>query len=157
MSDITTTEPTVTEPVEAPETPVETETAPEVAEDETKAVEADDTKSGSEAAKYRRRLRDTEAERDTLTGKLTEAREALLEAKLGKGRVKAEALKAAGHDVDSLIANNGSIDDAKLQFAIKDTMVRFGIAPTLIIPGEGRSPESRGNTPSWSDALNPAK
>lgn len=75
----------------------------------------DNSKPGREAAKYRRQLRDTETERDTLRESLRTARSEILRAHLtghaiGGKQFNLDALQDAGIDTDEIFTNGGTLD-----------------------------------------------
>ncbi|KUF06767.1 hypothetical protein [Leucobacter sp. G161] len=75
----------------------------------------DTSKPGREAAKYRRQLRDTETERDTLKNSLHAARTELLRAHLtahaiGGKQFNLDALQDAGIDTEEIFTNGGTLD-----------------------------------------------
>ncbi|MFN6548904.1 hypothetical protein ACP6C7_07200 [Mycolicibacterium septicum] len=77
----------------------------------------DDTGGNREAAKYRRKLRDTEAERDTLRDRLTVLRRSEVE-RLVADRFRDPAdVWRDGTQVDELLDDGGDIDPAKVNIA----------------------------------------
>lgn len=68
----------------------------------------------SEAAKWRRRLRDAEAERDALTERLTGLQRAEAERLAGEHIVKGAALWATGIDVADVLDEAGQVDPEKV-------------------------------------------
>lgn len=144
--------PAATSPVETP------------AEGESSDDGRSDAQLGREAARYRTRLRETE-------GKLTEAEAARQEAADALTRqhqaiIDATATAAgchpgllAGHDVADFLAENGTVDMAKLGEAIHGAMVTFNVRP----PRVGPAPNPQQGTPSpppeistWGDFLSSA-
>jgi hypothetical protein len=102
--------------------------------------------ANAEAAKYRSRLRETEAERDTLTGRLEKAHRTMVETIAGKRLEKPEALWAAGVQLEDLLDDEGHVDAEKVEAAAVKAEEELGLirrrgAP--IIPGQGGTP-SRG-------------
>ncbi|RVW01320.1 hypothetical protein [Rhodococcus xishaensis] len=75
----------------------------------------------AEAARYRRQLRDTEAERDTLRDRVTayERREA---EQLAVELADPRDLWVAGIDLDDLRGDNGTIDYAKVAAAVDEVL-----------------------------------
>lgn len=138
-------------------------TNPEV---ETPANDGGDTDSrGREAAKYRRRLRDTEAERDALKDQLTTMRRQAVDqavAEHGRG-VTSAAMWAAGVEVDELIGDDGSIDTTKVLDAIESTRTTLGIASMPAGPssdGQGNTGvliHQPGSASGWVDAFSPER
>ncbi|CPX22344.1 Uncharacterised protein [Mycobacteroides abscessus] len=84
------------------ETPAE-DTTTDTPDDD--AIEEQPGKAGSEAARYRRRLRDTEAERDALRTQLDAQRDALLEAVIAP-----KLVRAAGFDPAEALNDDGVFD-----------------------------------------------
>jgi hypothetical protein len=81
----------------------------------------------SEAAKYRRQLRDTETERDLLKTQITAWQTDHAETVAAKEGVNAAALWASGADLQTLIGENGLIDQSLLGEAIQTARDILGI------------------------------
>lgn len=128
----------------------------------TEAVEqpeaSDDTKPGREAAKYRRALRETEAERDTLREQLTTLRRQAVED--ASGLSKPAGLWAAGVDADALFTEAGTLDRDALRTAVTDAADQLGLTRTSTTPKPDLTQGSRG-TPikgdTWQDAFTPGR
>lgn len=128
-------------------TPDEEPTGDERADDAGSPVKA----ARKEAAKYRRRARKAEAERDTIAGKY----EALIRANIADRASRlhsttAAALWDSGVTPDELLTEDGTVDDEKLADACKRARQRYGIHRGAESPGQldnARVPVS------WHDAL----
>lgn len=143
MSDNNETE--ATEPAEAT---AEAEQPDEGTEQET---------PNSEAAKYRRKLREAEAERDTLAQRLEAVQRQQVEALLGG--VKPEALWAVA-ELAELLTDEGTIDADKVSAAIDAARERFGIAkpsPGTHVPGIGNRPTIAPAADRWKEAFQPSR
>lgn len=96
----------------------------------------EETKSGNrEAAKYRTKLREVEAELETSRGRLVAQQQAHVELMAGRMLDKPEVLWTTGVEVDALLDDDGMIDQGKLVEAITGTAGSLGIplrATTLI-------------------------
>ncbi len=111
-----------------------------------------------EAARYRRRLRDTETERDTLKARLEALQRAQVDGIAQGLGVKPAALWAAGADLEGLCDDNGVPDAGKVKAAAEKARAELGIsAPArkpstdnLISGATGRTNES---ATSWQHAL----
>src|SRR5690625_4993930 len=68
------------------------------------------TSANREAAGYRRRLRDVEAERDELAASLNALRKAEIERLAGEHLRVGSAIWASGADLESLLTEDGGID-----------------------------------------------
>lgn len=93
------------------------------------------TRARQQAARYRTRLRDTEAERDQLRAELDGQRRAVVDWIATNGAqqfdpiVAAELLDAAGLDVNELLSeDDGHLDMAKVRDFIDATATRFHVA-----------------------------
>lgn len=151
MSDDTTTDTTSTATEEAA-TVAEATPVPEP-----EKVESEDGKAGKEAAKYRRQLRDTEAERDALGEKVTALQRLAVETEARKHLRKPEALWAAGADLAGLLDENGLPDPVKVEAASNDAVQRLGLNTTpKPDPGQGAR-YSAPVGPSFSDAFKPSR
>lgn len=140
--------------VDAEDTPEETpadETPTEPPEDE--APEDQSGKAGSEAARYRRRLRETEAERDTLRTRLDAQRDALL-----AGVIDSKLVRAAGLDPDEALDDNGVFDPDKAADLARRTNDELGLGPRRPLPvgiaGQGRE-GARGGPRRLAGAFDP--
>ncbi|MGV3712237.1 hypothetical protein [Pseudolysinimonas sp.] len=112
--------------------------------------------ASAEAAKYRRRLREVETERDTLAGHLGSARLGLLQAATADLRVKGtmqlreEAFTDAITDVAEFFGDDGNLDREALQghldevFASKAHYFEHNASGTFIVPEENGMPKVTG-------------
>ena len=93
-----------------------------------------------EAAKWRRQLREAEAERDTLRGRVEAMQRSEIE-RLASGRLaKPESLWAAGAQLADLLDEQGSVDPEKVEEAVTSAVDSLGLEQ---VPSHLR-PESRG-------------
>lgn len=116
------TETTETETTtEAAATPAqgEAETAEPMAETETETADTTASKSSREAAKYRARLREVEAERDELTSQLTTWRKSEAQTMAASVLGDGADLWRDGLDVSDLVDESGLIDTDKVTAAAK--------------------------------------
>lgn len=135
----------------------EVEAAPEPTPDADAAPEAAHNR---EAAKYRRQLREVEAERDTLSTQLDAMRRAQIDALLAAERrpAKGELLFAAGVQMSELLADDGTVDRKKVIDALDAAGVRLGVA---VVHPAVPSASGQGNTgkplgygaPTFADAF----
>lgn len=167
------TEETVTPEAQAPET----DDAPEP-----EIEEQPIGKGNREAAKYRRQLRDAEAERDSLKVSIAQARGKILEQTLDQRFYS--VLKLSGRDLNTLFTEDGDLDEDALQTAGDELDKEYpgmieqqrgewhGLheAPPLQLlksnrrgaaapndPDEGKSPNRPLNEDSWKGAFVPKK
>lgn len=142
---------TVPEPTE-PDTPESTEATPEP----TEAAPGD--KAAREAAKYRRRLREVEAERDRLAEQVEALQRAEIERlSYAEHRVKGAAIWAGGYTVSDLIGEDGRPDESKVAAAAADVAERFGIDQRggVYVPSEGKTPPPLRGPLTWDKLLHP--
>lgn len=98
-----------------------------------------------EAAKYRRKLRDTETERDQLRDRVTGFQRAEVE-RLAAGRItNPAALWAAGVELESLLGPDGNPDPVKVQDAAQRAIDTLGLAKP---PPANYAPLEGGNRPA---------
>jgi len=148
-----------------------TETDDDATDDQDDEAAADDVKDdakiGGEAARYRQRLRATEAELATArdahaatTDVLTRQRQALVDATLAAAGLDARLLAAAGHTVDEFVGDDGLVDRAKIAEAAKAAVVEFGVQPRRSgprpNPQQGRPGGSWGGSATWATVLGQA-
>ena len=139
-----------------------TETTPEnVTELKTTTDLADENENGGnrEAAKYRRRLRETETERDQLAAQVENYRRAAVETLAAQTLSKPAALWAAGATVTELLDEAGQPDPEKVTEAARAAAETLGLQRADLrrsnhVPGEGRNPSVTTRTPRFEDALN---
>lgn len=113
-------------------------------------TEADGThedRQDRDAIKYRRRLRDTEAERDTLATQVEALQRAAIDAQADRENIKPAALWASGVELADLLTETGTVDTDKVEVAITAARDSLGIPAPLRnhAPHEGGNPHP-GNT-----------
>lgn len=116
-------------------------------------------KASREAVRYRRRLREVEAERDRLAAQVEALQRAEIERlSLAEYRVRGEALWAAGYKVGDLVDDDGRPDVSKVAAAAEEAAERFGIRRIALngayVPAEGRTPELAPQI-TWGQLLHP--
>ncbi|MEY9260420.1 hypothetical protein ABH903_003467 [Brevibacterium epidermidis] len=112
---------------EVPEQTTDTD-QPDQAEVDEQNDSPDQSKTGKEAAKYRRQLRETETERDQLAESLTAARKQIVESMTGLA--KPSALWAAGTEVNDLLDDDGLVDPGKVAEAVEHASATLGLVRT---------------------------
>lgn len=138
------------------------ETTTEAPEDTEATTEppTEDTEQESpnaEAAKYRKKLREAETERDTLAQRLEAVQRQQVEALLGG--VKPEALWAVT-ELAALLTDEGTIDADKVTAAIDAAREKFGITKPqkgTHVPGIGNRPTIAPAVDRWKEAFTPAR
>lgn len=121
--------------------------------------------AGREAAKYRTRLREVEAERDQLLTQLQAMRRREAERYAETAGLKPVALWAAGTDLADLLADDGTVASDKVAAAVKAARDYLGIqplpkAPPAIGQGDlaGGSVHDRAGRPgAFADAFKPRR
>lgn len=151
----TTTEAAV--PIPTPPAPdADTEdVAPEV-QPEPEATDAADSKPGRDAAKYRVRLREAEAERDGLKASRDQLARQLLETLLPR-HLKAETFwRATGLDAAALIGETGlDLDAARAAITEASRDLGFNAPPRA--SDQKRSPlRYEGSGSEWASAFGPS-
>lgn len=106
---------------EPPETPTEPDDDGEA-----------DESPNAEAAKWRRRLRETEAERDLLRSQVETMQRTEVD-RIVRQQVdwSPAVLWEAGLTVDMVTAEDGTIDTAKVETAVRNTEDRLGLRPRV--------------------------
>ena len=147
MTDTTITTDETTEPIDTDETKT-TEAAPESGDGDAQAdeTESQDDRQSRDAAKYRRRLRETEAERDTLAAQVEALQRTAIEAQAATEAIKPAALWASGVQLADLITETGAIDAEKVTVACNTARDTLGLGPRyrIRVPGEGSVSSSPG-------------
>jgi hypothetical protein len=152
----------MTEPTDTPAPPAEAvseaqEAAPEATEADTAdddATEADPAaKARKEAAAYRRRLRDTETERDALRGRLETMQRAEVERLAAEKLATPSDLWLAGTNLADLLDDDGNLDAGK----VTETLNRIvAERPHWSRPApdfDGGLRQSAPATPGWASLL----
>ena len=107
----------------------------------------------SDAAKYRTRLREAEAQRDEIAAKYTSLLRGTIEAEARlKHHTPGAALWDAGTDPTELLADDGSLDPTKLRNACDAARTRYGIGRPPESPGQGITSDPAPEV-TWRDAL----
>lgn len=152
-----TTEPEPTEPLEErndePLDEVEAATEPSDATEDTEPVEQG---KGNREARYRRQLRDTEAERDTLRGQIAAMQRGEAERLAGTQLSKPAALWAAGTELTALLDDKGNVDPAKVAAAAETAATALGAAAPRRRPLPDRAQGASGGTSRanpWKEAF----
>lgn len=146
---------TTTDDTEGTQTPDSgSEDDSDVAEDQD-GEDADGDGPGREAAKYRRRLRDTEVERDRLAERVESLQRAEVERQAAADSLRPAALWSSGFELADLLTDDGTVSAAKVSAAIKASREKLGIPAPPVgprVPGEGRSVR-RPPKPSGKEAM----
>lgn len=152
----------------ASETPVDTrepitgtEPAQDTAADTEPGTEEEaQDKPGKEAAKYRRQLRATETERDTLRGTVETLQKQIVEDIAARGHriTKPSALwKADGFNIEALTGEDGRIDPNKVGAAVKTAVETLGLRQNGGLPAAPNAAREGRNNPdpagAWSKLL----
>jgi len=136
------------------ETTEVTDTVSETPDVET--TETPEVDEGREAARYRRRLRDTEKERDALLERVDTLRRSAIDTEVTvKHQIPTDGFWATGITVDALLDDDGNIDTEKVAVAARDAIYRLGVRRPLrnYVPSEGASPASRSSGSRWTEAF----
>lgn len=99
----------------------------------------DEPRPGAEAARYRRRLRETEKQRDTLAARVEALQRQQVEALLARERMTPKALWATTELAD-LVGDDGLVDPALVKQAAQAARAELGITSGLHVPAEGKIP-----------------
>lgn len=94
----------------------------------------------TEAARYRRRLREVEAERDRLAAHVEHLQRGIIEQLLEAERVGIDALTATGATLDGLLDGDGLPDPHKVRQAAQTARMTLGVPGPLYVPQEGALP-----------------
>ena len=109
------------------------------------SVDSGDDSTNSEAARYRRRLRDTETERDALREQVAGFQRREVESLAASCGVRAGAIWAVAA-LGDLLGDDGSVDAARVASAVDAAREQLGVAPSgraPMFPVSGISPPAR--------------
>ncbi len=115
--------------------------------------------ANTEAAKYRRRLRDAQAELESVTAQLDAVQRQQVELLIAAKGVKPTAVWSVT-DVAALLGDDGAIDTEKVTAAVETAREKFGISKRQkgnYVPGVGNQPSSPPKTDTWTNAFSPPK
>lgn len=129
----TTTEPTTDAPLDAASAPETADAAPDAPQGTEAPDEAHEAAHGREAAKYRRALREAEADREILRGQVATLRRAAVATAIEHARVQGtvELLDAAGVNIDDLLDEAGAVDSGKVIAAMDAAAKKMGVSIRL--------------------------
>lgn len=156
MTDKTTTEAEAPEDGATADTTAETTTATDPAPQDGTETPDENEGGGREAAKYRRRLRETEAERDTLRGQLEALQRVAVEQVAGKHLRKPAGLWASGVTPAELLDDHGIVDPEKVATAARAAADTLGLSRPVggnHVPREGHNPRPSSGASRFEDAL----
>lgn len=122
-------------------------------------VEDEQPPSNAEAAKFRRRLRETEKHRDQLAARVEALQRKHVETLLASTGVKPAAVFSVT-DLDGLVDADGTVNAEKVTAAVNTARERFNIAPIgkgTVVPGLGNQPSIAPKADTFSDAFKPAR
>jgi hypothetical protein len=117
----------------------------------------DDGNPNREAAKWRTKLRDTEAQRDALATQLANMQRAAVDTQVTALGIKPAALWASGANLNDLLTDEGIPDMKKVEAAAtaaRDTLGLITVKPTpkRMQSGAGTPPPARDK---WQEAFAP--
>jgi hypothetical protein len=122
--------------------------------------DGDESKSANaEAAKYRRRLRDSQAQLGSVTAQLDAVQRQQVELLIAESGVKPTAVWSVT-GVAELLGDDGAIDTEKVTAAVETAREKFGIPKRQkgnFVPGVGNQPSAMPKTDTWTDAFSPPK
>lgn len=112
--------------------------------------------SNREAARYRRQLRETEAERDALREQVEGMRRAEVDRLAQQHhRIGVAALLATGTQLADLMTDSGTVNAEALKVAVERARAELGIndRSALVIPASGTGEGSPDSGASWGGVL----
>ncbi len=132
----------------------------EAAVDEATEVEAaeEPQEKPSSEARLRKRAQQAEAERDGLAQIVSNLQRAQVESMLGD--LKPQALWATGVELTDLVADDGTVNPAKVSEAVQAAREALGIPSPQKgnwIPQIGRQPSEIVAVDRWADAFSPKR
>lgn len=114
------------------------------------------TKPDDEAARWRRKLRDAEAERDALVARVEQLQQHYIGTLLDRENVTTDAVFAAGMTLADLLDADNIPDAERIKTAAATARDRLGVTPGLYVPAEGRIPTTT-TQPRFTDSFKPPK
>lgn len=134
-----------------------TDDAPELELDPQPAeVEGTQPQPDREAAKYRRKLREAEAERDTLAERLATLQRQEVARLAGDVLAQGDDLFALGVDLGQVLDDDGNVDPARVTEAARTIAAdRPGLGRPPLDLGQGVRTAATAPGPRWVDVINP--
>lgn len=133
---------------------------PDASGAETPTGEPDEAQDspGSEAAKYRVRLREAEHQRDDALERVARLQRAAVDEVLSETGVDARLLDAAGHAVEDYLTDDGLVDRERLAQAARTVAIEFNVtAPRRPAPvamaGTAAGPAGSSGKADWDRAF----
>lgn len=121
----------------------------------TDTPETDETGNNREAAKYRRKLREAEGERDALAGQLQAVRAAEV-VRLATDRLTKPDAILRTVEVADLLAEDGTVDPAKVEAAVETAITEHGLGDRLAELRNGnRAPREGYRTSNYNGSTTP--
>lgn len=115
--------------------------------------------SNREAAKWRKQLREVEAERDALTARVEAMNRSEAERHASRLLTKPAAMWAAGADLTDLLDDSGAVDPAKVEQAAQRAAEELGATSPRrgpVLPDPGKTPDGDIETGAdWTKAFHP--
>ena len=112
----------------------------------------------AEAAKYRHRAKEAEAQRDALAEQLTALRRAAVEDRLKAQHVPPAGFWASGVQLDDLLDDDGNLDEKAIKTAADHAVETLGLERVGVhmkpVPSEGHT-TTPGGSQSWESAFAP--
>lgn len=142
-------------PTTAPDTPQKAAKAEPVTERQ-EAEGPEEGKAAREAAKYRRRLRDAEAERDDMAAQLDAARRSIAEGVAARHLAKPASLWLSGATPADVLDDNGGVDAEKVVALAQSVSADYGLSRPHVrphSPREGTIPETPETGTSMRDVV----
>jgi hypothetical protein len=125
------------------------------------APDGDDPKANREAAKYRRRLRETEAERDSLAQRVERMQRAEVERISAERLAEPDDLWTFGTALADVLTDDGDVNADAVQAAVEALLTarpRLAKAVPVPFPDLAQGVRQTTSSPvSWSDAINPKR
>ena len=150
-------------PIE-PTEPTQEDTAAELDEHqeaipEDDSGEDDEKAMNAEAAKWRRKLRDTQSELKAVTAQLDAVQRQQAEALIAASGVKPQAVWAVT-ELAGVLDDDGSVSAEKVSEAVAAAREKFGIAKLSkgnVVPGVGNQPAGNPRVDRWQQAFSPKR
>lgn len=143
---------------DSPQEPAEPPEVPEVPQATTEGQEEPQEEDGNrEAARYRRRLRDTEADRDRLAAQVEALQRAEINRLAEREGIKPEALWASGAKLAEMLTADGAVDPGRVTVAANAAEQTLGLNRRRgnHVPREGRQTGQLQPKRSFADAFSP--
>ncbi|MCX2929268.1 hypothetical protein ORI20_03205 [Mycobacterium sp. CVI_P3] len=120
-------------------------------------TDAEESSPNAEAARWRKKLRETESQLETMAARVETLQRQQVDAQVSAAGVKPQAVYSVA-DLADLVGEDGSVDTEKVTEAVAKAkeQLGIGISKGSLVPGVGQRPEKPPQAENpWTTAFRP--